>query len=82
MRRLGVSIIFLLALSMSLFAQTTGKITGTIKDASTGEPLIGVNVVLEDTYMGAASDVDGSFFILNVPPGKYTIKFMLTGAKN
>ena len=79
MRRIGVSILFLLCLSMNLLAQTTGKITGTIKDASTGEPLIGVNVVLDGTYLGAASDIDGTFFILNVPPGKYNIKFMLIG---
>lgn len=79
MRRLGVSILFLLCLSATVFAQTTGKMTGTIKDGSTGEPLIGVNVVLEDTYLGAASDVDGKFFVLNIPPGKYTVKFMLIG---
>ncbi len=79
MRRLGVGILFLLCLSATLFAQTTGKMTGTIKDGTTGEPLIGVNVVLEDTYLGAASDVDGKFFILNIPPGKYTVKFMLIG---
>ncbi|MBN1480875.1 TonB-dependent receptor [candidate division KSB1 bacterium] len=79
MRRLGVGILFLFCLSAHLFAQTTGKITGTIKDGSTGEDLIGVNVVLEGTYMGAASDLEGTFFILNVPPGKYTVKFMLIG---
>ncbi|MBN1465818.1 TonB-dependent receptor [candidate division KSB1 bacterium] len=79
MRRIVFSIVFLLSLSMTLFAQTTGKITGKIKDAATGEALIGVNVVLDGTYLGAASDVDGSFFILNIPPGKYNMKFMLIG---
>ncbi len=79
MRRVAFGILLLCSLASGLLAQTTGKITGTITDATTGEPLIGVNVVIEDTYLGAASDVNGEYFILNVPPGKYTVKFMLIG---
>lgn len=67
---------FLPALS---FAGTTGKIAGTITDASTGDPLPGVNVVLEGTMMGAATDVNGYYFIINVPPGTYTLKAMMIG---
>jgi outer membrane receptor protein involved in Fe transport len=52
---------------------TTGKITGTVKDAQSGEPLIGVNVFLQGTSLGAATGVDGSYVILNIPPGKYTV---------
>jgi outer membrane receptor for ferrienterochelin and colicin len=51
----------------------TGKITGRVIDASTGEILIGSNIVLEGTTIGAASDVDGDYVIINVPPGLYTI---------
>ncbi len=80
MRRL-VTILFLMALCSALWAQTTGKIAGTITDKSTGEALGGVNVVIEGTYLGAASDMDGKFFILNIPPGTYTLKFMLIGYK-
>ncbi len=54
-------------------AGTTGKIAGRVMDASTGEPLIGANVYLEGHPYGAATDTDGFYFILNVPPGTYTV---------
>ena len=53
---------------------STGKIAGTVKDAGTGEPLVSANVFLADTRMGATADAGGHFFILNVPPGTYTLK--------
>jgi len=65
--------------SISTFAGTTGKIAGTITDATTGEPLIGVNVILEGTSYGAATDLDGYYTILNVPPGKYNLKASFIG---
>ena len=60
-------------------AQTTGKITGIITDAVTGEPLPGTNVSLVGTNLGAASDVDGLYFILNVPVGSYAVKASMMG---
>lgn len=60
------------------FAGTTGKISGTVTDA-TGEPLIGASVLIEGTHLGAASSLDGSFFILQVPPGTYTLKASMVG---
>ncbi len=62
-----------------LFAGTTGKIAGTVKDAETGEPLIGVNIIVEGTTLGAATDEDGFYVILNVPPGRYTVKASYIG---
>lgn len=62
-----------------LYAGTTGKLSGTIKDAKTGEPLIGANVVIEGTNFGAATNVNGEYVILNIPPGKYNIKFSFIG---
>ncbi len=56
-----------------LFAGTTGKITGVIKDAQTGEEVIGANVVLEGTSTGASTNIDGYYVILNVSPGTYTL---------
>ena len=63
----------------SLFAGTTGKIAGVVTDASTGDPLVGVNILLEGTTLGAATDVDGAYVILNIPPGLYTIVFNYIG---
>ncbi|NIT58133.1 MAG: TonB-dependent receptor, partial [Aliifodinibius sp.] len=63
----------ILLLPSILFAGQTGKIMGIITDATSGEPLIGANIVVEGTTLGAASDVDGDYIILNVPPGIYTL---------
>ncbi len=62
-----------------LFAGTTGKIAGNITDAKTGEPLYGANVVVKGTSMGAASDVDGNYVIVNIIPGIYTINVTMIG---
>jgi outer membrane receptor protein involved in Fe transport len=63
----------------TLSAQNAGKISGLIKDAETGEPLIGCNVTVLGTTLGASTDLEGTFFVLNVPPGKYDIQASLLG---
>ena len=60
------------------FAQV-GKINGVVRDASTGEALIGANVLLEGTTIGAATNVDGYYVITNVPPGTYSLKASMVG---
>ncbi|MCB9219266.1 MAG: TonB-dependent receptor [Ignavibacteriales bacterium] len=66
-------------LPMLMFAGTTGKISGSVKDSQTGEPLIGANILIEGTNLGAATDVNGEFIILNIPPNKYNVKFSFIG---
>lgn len=63
----------------ALFAGTSGKIAGSVKDASTGEPLIGTNIIIEGTTLGAASDSEGDYYIINVTPGTYTVKATMIG---
>jgi hypothetical protein len=63
----------ILLLQGTLFPGTTGKIAGIIKDSQSGEPLFGVNVLVDGTTMGASTNLDGYYVILNVPPGKYNI---------
>jgi len=65
----------------SAFAGVTGKVMGRIVDAATGEPLPGVNVVIEGTVMGAATNVNGTYFIINVPVGRYSITATMIGYK-
>ncbi len=60
-------------------AGTTGKIAGEVKDSQTGEALIGVSVLVEGTSMGAATNVDGFYSILNVAPGKYNLVVSAVG---
>lgn len=69
----------LLLLSPILRAQTTGKLSGTVLDQETKEPLIGCNVILVGTTLGASVDIEGNYFILNVPPGKYDVQFSMLG---
>lgn len=61
-----------LGLSNSLYAQE-GTIRGSVINASNGEPLIGVNVLVKGTTIGASTDVEGSFDI-DLAPGTYDIR--------
>jgi outer membrane receptor protein involved in Fe transport len=69
----------LLLVSSLLFAGTTGKIAGVIKDKQSGDPLPGVNVVVEETKLGAVTDFEGHYFVTQVPPGVYTVRASLIG---
>jgi hypothetical protein len=65
--------IVLLGVGMSI-AQPKGSIQGNIRDAITGEAIIGANVIIEGTNIGAASDLNGFFIIDNVTLGNYQIR--------
>ena len=66
-------------LPLSLSAQTSSKIIGQIIDQSNGNPLPGVNVMVENSSLGAVSDNDGFFVILNVPTGLQIIRASYIG---
>jgi len=51
------------------FGQQSHRVTGTIRDAKTGEVLIGVNVVNKGTFTGATTGADGSYRIETPDPG-------------
>lgn len=57
----------------------TGKIQGRVTDKETGEPLPFVNVLIEGTMMGAATNIEGEYFIINVPVGTYTLFTRMMG---
>ena len=57
----------------------TGKVSGRVIDSNTNEALIGVNVMLIGTTLGAATDEDGYYHILNVPPGFYDLRSNMIG---
>ncbi len=71
--------ILLLILQSVVFASGRGKIVGLMVDAANKEPLPGVNVMIVGTSLGAATDADGRYFIINVPVGNYSIKASMIG---
>lgn len=75
-----VYVLFLvLMLYTGTFAKAFGKITGKVIDKETNEPLPGTNVIIEGTSLGAATDTSGTYMILQVPPGKYTLIASMIG---
>ena len=71
-------ILFCFAAQISL-AGTTGKLVGRVTSKVTGEPLIGANVILEGIGMGTATDIEGRYVILQIPPKKYDIRYTMIG---
>jgi len=69
MKKLVASIFF-----FGLLFGANGKITGIISQKVNGDPAVGVNIILIDSYLGAATDANGRFIILNIPPGTYSLR--------
>jgi len=59
-----------------------GSIRGRVVDKETNEPLIGANIVLLDTKLGASADRNGNFTINTVPQGEYILKASYISYKN
>ncbi len=59
-----------------------GSVTGYIIDNSTGEPIIGANVVLAGTKIGSATDLNGKFLMQNVPVGNYGLNVSYIGYRS
>jgi hypothetical protein len=78
LRKVLLVLAALLLLPALLFAQD-GKLRGKVTDRESGEPLIGANVTVEGTNLGAATDVNGEYVILSVLPGTYTMKVTYIG---
>jgi hypothetical protein len=69
-----------LCIASSAFSQTaSGKISGKITDTDTGEPIIGANVSLVNTSLGASTNIEGEYVILNVLPGTYAVRISYVG---
>lgn len=69
----------LLIFQTQVYAGITGKIAGKVTDAQTGEELIGINVLVDGTTMGAATGIDGTYIINNIEPGVYSLVFSGVG---
>ena len=85
-RKNKVIILFMMFLLSSTYIFSAsllagGKIVGLVKDSKTGEPIPGVNVAIEGTTIGAATDLNGEYFILNITPGVYSLRASIIGYK-
>ncbi|SVB64271.1 uncharacterized protein METZ01_LOCUS217125, partial [marine metagenome] len=70
-----------LVMSLTWAQQTTGKISGQVTD-NAGAGLAGANVIVDGTSMGAATDSDGKYTILNVPAGKFALTASYIGYRS
>ena len=68
-----------ISVAIALYGGTTGKIAGKVVDETTNETLPGVNIFIEGTHWGAASNLKGEYFIINIPPGVYTLRATMMG---
>ena len=59
----------------------TGNLEGKVTDAETGDPLIGVNIIIENTKLGGTTNESGKYKIMNIPVGRYTVTFSYIGYK-
>jgi outer membrane receptor protein involved in Fe transport len=73
------TVLFLLALVPGLLFAADGKLRGKVTDKETGEPLVGANVVVEGTALGAACDINGDFVIIGIRAGVYALKATYVG---
>jgi outer membrane receptor protein involved in Fe transport len=69
----------ILFVSASAFGQDVGKIAGVIKEPASGQGLPGVNVIIKGTRLGGTTDINGNYFILNVPSGTYELTASIVG---
>ncbi|MFN8238812.1 MAG: carboxypeptidase-like regulatory domain-containing protein [Chitinophagales bacterium] len=72
--------LFGLLLTAQVFAQNR-SLSGTVKDATTGEALIGVNVTGKGTTIGTVTDIDGKY-TLELPKDVTTLVFSYVGYTN
>ena len=78
LRKIFYFLLFL-ALVPTLMAATKGRVRGTVVDLQTGEPLIGSNVIVVGSSIGAATDANGDFVLLNLEAGVYDIRASYLG---
>src|SRR5699024_6453515 len=77
-KKLLLTVVAFLFTAGAAFAQT-GTLTGSVTDASSGEPLPGVNVFIPDLQRGAATDAEGQFTIEGIEYGTYTVRASFIG---
>lgn len=79
MKRYITILLFFVLLPYLAFAGTVGKIKGKVTDLTSGEPLIGANILVLGTSFGAATDINGNYTIQNLEAGVYEVRASFVG---
>ena len=69
-------------MGFSILIAQKGSISGKVTDSANGNPLIGANVIIDETSQGAASDAKGRYAIKELNPGSYTIRVSYIGYRD
>lgn len=74
-RRVALSAVAVIAalVAPSVVEAQTGSITGTVRNATSKQPLDAVQIQVQGTVYGAQTRANGTYNILGVPPGTYTL---------
>ena len=85
-RQQVLSVLFLFALCSRVLASSpvalatgTGSIAGRVTAQGEGEPLPGVNILLQGTVRGTTTNSRGEYRIQDIPPGRQTLVFSIVG---
>ena len=77
MNNIKISILVLFSLSIVL-AGTDGTIRGQVADED-GSPLIGAQIYIPKLSKGTTADIDGNYFMINIPVGAYEVRCQMIG---
>ncbi|QNH60988.1 TonB-dependent receptor [Hymenobacter sediminicola] len=74
-----LAFLLLIVASGPVQAQSTGVLSGTVRDRNTQQQLPGVTVALEGTSLGTATDEQGRFRLTGIPTGSYNVRVSFIG---
>ena len=76
---LNKTFLLLLLFSLSISAQNTAELIGTVTDKVTHQPLIGADVYIKELNKGVSTDARGQYRLKHLPEGNYTVWFSFLG---
>ncbi len=79
MKNIFLTILFAITSTVCLSQLKTGAISGVAINGDSGEPLIGVTIIIDGTDKGVITDINGAFILSEIAPGNYNITFSFIG---
>ena len=75
MERKLVLLLIAMLCSIGIMMAQVSQVTGIVKSAEDGEPIVGATILVEGTSLGTVTDVNGKFEIKNLPSSAKTLVF-------